>query len=113
MAATAPLEATLGSANVPPSYAGMVSRAIPFSSRPFGSGTWRELNTVVFKPQDCHLPPGQKSVKDLRSLVIGELESRDLLGSIECLQILKDRTVKILFSDAGTSQGFFKMKVSL
>ena len=66
MAATAPLGATLGSANVPPSYTGMVGRASPFSYWPFGSGTWRELITVVFKPQDCHLPPGQKSVKDLR-----------------------------------------------
>ena len=70
-------------------------------------------NTVVFKPQDCHLLLRQKSFKDLRSLVIGELESRVLLGSVECLQILRNRTVKIVFSDGGTSQVFFDEGFSL
>ena len=113
MAATAPLGALLGGASAPPSYASMASRAIPFSSRPFNAGVWREINTVAFMTREYHFPQGQKSVKELRSSIINVLEARGLLEDIDCLQILRDKMVKIVFKSAEASQLFFDSGFSL
>ena len=91
-----PLGALLDGASTPPLYASMASRAIPFSSRPFNAGVWREINTVTFMPRENHFTQGQKSVKGLRSSII-ELEARGLLENIDCLQILRDKMVKTVF----------------
>ena len=69
---------------------------------------------MAFKPLVCHLPQGQKStLKGLRSFVISELEARGLLERIDCLQILKDRTVKVVFKDAEASKLSFDEGLSM
>ena len=111
MAKTAPIGAHPGGSSGLPSYAGMVSRSMPFASRPSSSGFWRELNTVTFKPLDCHLPVGRRYGKELRSFILESLG--DLVLEIDCLQILRDKTVKIVFSEPEASQRFFDEGFSL
>ena len=106
-----PYAALLGGANAPPSYARVASRAMP--SRPSAPRVWEELHTVAFKPRECHVPQGQLTVKNLRSAVIAELNRRRVLYQVDCLQVLRDKTVKVVFKDAGSSQSFFDRGLSL
>ena len=106
MAKTAPLEGTAQAGSAPgPSYAGAV-RATGFQARS-SSGAWQELHTVTFKPTDHHLPQGQKGGNGLRTHIVKALEVRGIGCTIECVQILSDKTVKVVFSDATASQLFF------
>ena len=95
-----------GDAHAPRSYAGVVSRATPYNPPP-SSGVWRELHTVAFKPRDCHLASGQFSHKSLRAAIISSLTAARVIFSVDCLQILKDRSVKLVFKDAPSAQSFF------
>ena len=99
----APADRTLGRASAPPSYARVASTPST-GSAPFLQ-TWAERNTVSFKPRECHL--GEPGLKGLRSSVISALKSRRELFQVECLQILRDRTVKIVFKDAQSLSSFY------
>ena len=95
--ATTPLGATseVATASVP-SYAGVLRRLFPTSSF-LAAGSWRELYTVIFKPSENHLPQGQRFGKNVHSFIVNSLVGLGVADDIECLQILRDHTVKVFF----------------
>ena len=99
MAAKARLGALFGGASAPLSHVGMASRSIQFFSRFFHSGSWRKLNTVAFKPLECHLLQGQKGWMGFRSFLIDNLKPYEVLINNDCLQILRLKVVKIVLMD--------------
>ena len=106
--ATDPLGATSEDASASvPSYAGVLRRLFPWYSS-FAAGSLRELYTVTFKPSENHLPQGQRFGENIFSFIVNSLlVELGVADDIDCLQILRDRAVKVVFCDAISLKNFF------